>query len=189
MTKITTAPITSDRWDDVVAVFGRRGRDPTWCWCQRFMDTPPGLTNREALRIEVTSAPTPPGVIAYVDGTPAGWSRVMPRNELHGIQRNSALRRVLDDDPDVWWITCFSVDPKHRSLGVATALLDAAVRFAADHGGSALEGHPVDVDALQADRPSPASLFTGTMRTFVASGFREIGRTYPSRPVMRCDLH
>jgi hypothetical protein len=22
----------------VVAVFGRRGNDPGWCWCRRFLD-------------------------------------------------------------------------------------------------------------------------------------------------------
>ncbi|MDT4912451.1 MAG: hypothetical protein QOC66_1579, partial [Pseudonocardiales bacterium] len=36
--------------------------------------------------------------------------------------------------------------------------------------------------------PSPSALFTGTLSMFQAAGFREIGRTYPSRPVMRKDL-
>ena len=49
-------------------------------------------------------------------------------------------------------------------------------------------GHPVDTNALKADRVSGSALFTGTMRTFLACGFHEIGRTYPSRPVMRRDL-
>ena len=189
---IRTRPATPERWDDIVTVFGRRGNDPDWCWCQRFMEPPIDGTRltcpRDALRDEVQSASVPPGVLAYIDETPVGWSRVMPRSRVPLVQRNRALRRVLDDDPGTWWITCFAVDRRHRSIGVATALLNAAVAHAARHGATALEGHPVDTGSLQAERVNAAALFTGTMRTFVACGFHEIGRTYPSRPVMRVDL-
>lgn len=189
---ITTSLATSDVWDDVVAAFGRRGADPNWCWCQRFLeprlDDARASSNRDALRLEIEGASVPPGIVAYVDRTPAGWSRVMPRAGVALVLRNRALRRILDDDPRAWWITCFAVDRRYRGMGVATALLDAAVRHARDHGATALEGHPVDTDALQAERVGASALFTGTMRTFLTSGFREIGRTYPSRPVMRLDL-
>jgi GNAT superfamily N-acetyltransferase len=186
---ISTLPATPERWDDIVTVFGRRGSDPDWCWCQRFMEPALGGTtpssNRDELQREIESAEVPPGVLAYVDGTPVGWSRVMPRAGVPLVQRNRALRRILDDDPGVWWITCFAVDRWHRSIGVATALLDGAVAHASRHGATALEGHPVDADALKAEHVGASALFTGTMRTFIASGFHEIGRTYPSRPVMR----
>lgn len=192
MVTVHTLPATPERRDHLVAVFGRRGDDPGWCWCQRFMKPPDDGTtltdNRDALRAEVRSAAVPPGVLAYVDGTPAGWARVMPRLAVALVQRNRALRRILDDDVGVWWITCFAVDRRHRSIGVARALLDAAVAHAGHHGATAIEGHPVDTDALESDRVSASALFTGTMRTFLACGFHEIGRTYPSRPVMRRDL-
>jgi len=192
MVTIHTLPATPERWDDVIAAFGRRGDDPGWCWCRRFMDPPAGsggpTDNRAALHEEIESASVPPGVLAYVDDTPAGWSRVMPRASVPLVNRNGALRRVLDDDAGAWWITCFAVHRRHRSIGVATALLDAAVALAEHHGATALEGHPVDTDALKADHVSGSALFTGTMRTFVAAGFHEIGRTYPSRPVMRRDF-
>ena len=189
---IVTAPATSSRWDDVVTVFGRRGEDPVWCWCRRFLD-PPGdarnaADNRVALRGEISTAAVAPGLIAYVDAAPAGWTRVMPRNELPGVIANRALRRVLTDDPGAWWVTCFAVDRRFRSMGVARSLLDAAVAHAAEHGATAVEGHPVDVEALQAERTSGSALFTGTMRLFLAAGFTEIGRTYRSRPVMRLEL-
>ena len=64
----------------------------------------------------------------------------------------------------------------------------SAVQHASDHGATALEGHPVDTGALAAERVGASALFTGMMQTFLASGFHEIGRTYPSRPVMRRDL-
>lgn len=189
---IHTLPATPERWDDIVTVFGQRGNDPGWCWCQRFREPPldrvTASSNRDALHDEIQSATVPPGVLAYVDAAPAGWARVMPRFAVPLVQRNRALRRILDADPGVWWITCFVVDRRHRSIGVATTLLDAAVAHAARHSATALEGHPVDTDALQAVRVNASALFTGTMRTFVACGFHEIGRTYPSRPVMRRNL-
>lgn len=183
MVTISTLPATPERWDDLVAVFGRRGDDPGWCWCQRFMK--PSTDNRESLCSEVRSSSVPPGVLAFVDGTPAGWSRVMPRVAVPLVQRNRALRRVLADEAGAWWITCFAVDRRYRPIGVGKALLGAAVAHAAHHGATAIEGHPVDTDALEASRVGASALFTGTMRTFLACGFREIGRTYPSRPVMR----
>jgi len=101
---------------------------------------------------------------------------------------NRALRRVLTDDDGAWWVTCFAVQRRFRRIGVAGALLDAAVAHARQQGATAVEGHPVDTDALQAARVSGSALFTGTMQLFVAAGFSEIGRAYPSRPVMHLNL-
>jgi GNAT superfamily N-acetyltransferase len=137
------------------------------------------------MRHEIADATTPPGLIAYVNDDPAGWTRVGRRSDLPLVESNRALARVLDPDPDAWWVACFAIDSRHRKSGVATALLGAAVDFARDHGATRVEGHPVDVDALKADRVSGSALFTGTMALFLDAGFHEVARTFPSRPVMR----
>src|SRR4029450_5566105 len=72
-------PATPERWNDLVTVFGRRGKDPSWCWCQLFLRRsevgPAGsANNRIALQQEIRDAGVPPGVIAYVDDRPVGWS-------------------------------------------------------------------------------------------------------------------
>ena len=85
----------------------------------------------------------------------------------------------------MWWVTCFVVDSRHRRSGVGSALLQAAVTFAGEHGARAVEGHPVDVAALKAARVGGSALYTGTVAMFAAAGFVEVARTYPSRPVMR----
>ena len=185
--RIRVETAAADRWSDVVAAFGGRAATPDSCWCQRFRthDQP---SNRDELHREIEAADVPVGLVAYVDGHPAGWSRVVPRLTLPGVVRNRAVKRLLDDDPAVWWVTCFAVRREHRHAGVGTALLVAAVEHARRHGASAIEGHPVDVPRLRAATVSGSALFTGTLAMFEAAGFHEIGRTYPSRPVMRLEL-
>ncbi len=172
----TTEPATPERWSDVVLAFGNRGKDPEWCWCRRFLaeaeDDLVPVSNRRALEIEILNADIAPGIIAYVGGDPVGWTRIMPRAALPGVRRNRALRRMLVDDPDAWWVACFAVNQHHRRAGVAASLLEAAVDHARLNGASAVEGHPVDTNALKADKVSGSALFTGTMATFVAAGSR-----------------
>jgi GNAT superfamily N-acetyltransferase len=190
---VQVRPATPDRWGDLVRVFGRRGEDPSWCWCQTFLapaaDTAaarePAPDNRGALRREIAQATLPPGLIAYAGDHPVGWARVGPRSGFPGVSCNRALAKVLTEDPGAWWVTCFAVDSHYRRSGVGSALLKAAVVFAREHGATAVEGHPVDVAALSAARVNGSAIYTGTMAMFSAAGFSEIGRTYPTRPVMR----
>lgn len=190
---VQVCPATPDRWSDLVRVFGRRGGDPSWCWCQTFLAPAAGAAaarepapdNRGALRREIAQATRPPGLIAYAGDHPVGWARVGPRSGFPGVSCNRALAKVLTEDPGAWWVTCFAVDSHHRRSGVGSALLKAAVEFAREHGATAIEGHPVDVAALSAARVNGPAIYTGTMAMFSAAGFSEIGRTYPTRPVMR----
>src|SRR3954447_7746997 len=200
---IEVYPVTAERWDDVVKVFGRRGQDPSWCWCRRFLRSPVPTSpapvnspdNRGALRNEIAEAAIPPGLLAYVAGRPVGWTRVGPRSGLAGVGGNRALARVLAGDlseraeDGVWWVACFAVESQHRRAGVGSALLVAAVDYARRHGATAVEGHPVDATALSAARVTGSAIFTGTVSMFAAAGFTEVTRTYRTRPVMRLRLH
>ena len=190
---IDVRPVTHRQWDDVVVAFGRRGDDPSWCWCRRFLAPPADQValpraerdNRAALREEISGSPVPPGLVAYVEGRPVGWTRVGLRDGFPGVIGNRALARLLEPDPGAWWVTCFAVSPGGRGQGVGTALLRAAVHHARQHNATCVEGHPVDVARLKGGRASPSAIFTGTLAMFVAAGFQEVGRTYASRPVMR----
>jgi GNAT superfamily N-acetyltransferase len=189
--RVSVRPATADHWSDLVEVFGRRGDDPGWCWCQLFLRAPTErqsvpADNRAALHAEITRAAIPPGLIAYVDDHPAGCTRLGPRLGFPGVNSNKSLARVLEGDGTrTWWVTCFAVARPYRGTGVASALLQAAVEFARDQGAAAVEGHPVDVAGLRADRVAASALYTGTKALFVAAGFVEVARTYPTRPVMR----
>jgi GNAT superfamily N-acetyltransferase len=174
-------------------VFGRRGEDPSWCWCRLFFRSTtcesavsgPTADNRTVLRQEITHAAVPPGLLAYLDDEPVGWTRVGPRSDFPRLSSNSALAKVLTEDPGVWWVICFVVNSRHRRSGVGSTLLKAAVEFAREHGATAVEGHPVHVAALSASHVGGSAIFTGTVAMFSAAGFTEVARTFPTRPVMR----
>jgi GNAT superfamily N-acetyltransferase len=185
--------LTPARFGDVVELFGTRG-DPSWCWCQFFLTTGRGYTrsadeNREALRAQAAGRPRP-ALLAYSAGQPVGWVQVGPRPTYPRVCGNRALRQVAGDDiddPGVWAVTCFVVKVGHRRRGLAGALLGAAVTAARDAGAHTIEGHPVDVEA-RGGKASSADLYHGTLTTFVAAGFVEVGRTGPGRPVVRLTL-
>ena len=183
MTTLRVLPATAENWPQLGRVFGPRQNDPTSCWCQRFLrhEEP---DNRSALKREVHEQLVPIGLLAHHADDVVGWTRVVPRSTLPGITKNRALARILDDDPDAWWVTCFVVRREHRGNGVGAALLEAAVDWAAQHGASVLDGHPVDTHGL-ASTPPPSAIFTGTLGMFQQAGFTEIGRTCRTRPVMR----
>jgi GNAT superfamily N-acetyltransferase len=191
MSRISIRPATAERWEDVVSVFGRRGQSPSWCWCRTFLE--PGAPidgeghpdNRAALAQEVAFGAVPPGLIAYLDERPVGWSRVGPRYLFPGVTTNRTLAPTLTDDPDAWWVTCISTQPQARGLGVGRALLHADLEHARAHGASSVEGYPVDVANLTAKRVGASALYTGTLRLFESAGFTEVARPSPTRPLMR----
>jgi GNAT superfamily N-acetyltransferase len=176
-------PLTPDRWDDLETLFGPNGAY-SGCWCMWWRQTGrefsanAGAGNRAGFAGTVASG-AEPGLLAYVDGKPAGWCAVSPRAELGRVLRSPALK-PLEDQPGVWAISCFYVRRGHRGTGVARALLPAAVEFAAARGAEAVEAYPVDVS-----RPVPAAeAYTGTLPMFIEAGFHIVEPRRPGRRVL-----
>ena len=183
MASALVVPATANRWPEMGQVFGPREKDPASCWCQRFRRHEE-TDNRGALFREVRESEVPIGLLAYRGQEVVGWTRVVPRSTLPGITENRALVRILDEDPDAWWVSCVVVRREHRGNGIGVTLLKAAVDWAAQHGASVIDGHPADTHGL-AGHASPSAVFTGTLAMFQQAGFTEIGRTYRTRPVVR----
>jgi GNAT superfamily N-acetyltransferase len=188
-------PVRPDCWAALTEVFGERG-DPAHCWCQWYRLDRPGYRattverRRAALYDQVSGAGPPPGVMAWLDGAPVGWCAAAPRPGYARLRAGTVLRSaqvVADlDDPRIWAVTCFVVRRAARRQRVATALLDGAVALAGKHGATAVEAYPVDLAARR--QTSSAELFHGALSTFLAAGFRELGRSSPARPVVRREL-
>jgi GNAT superfamily N-acetyltransferase len=187
------APLTPDRLADLAALFGQGG-DPRFCWCSwyrvRSMDfgSATAEANRRVLERAVGTTGAEgrsPGLIAYRDGEAIGWVSLGPREDFERLQQSRVLG-PLDDRP-VWSIVCFVVAKHARGQGVARALLDAAIVYAAEHGATLLEAYPAETGG---GRVSAAQAFKGTVPMFAAAGFevverRRANRASAPRPIVR----
>lgn len=179
---------TPERWSDVAAVMGSRG-DPSHCWCQFFRlrgrqwANATREENRTALRAQVCDSSLPPGVLAYRDDEPVGWSAVAPKGDYPRLLASPVTRGATEG---TWSVTCFVVRVGHRRGGVGTALLPGALELARSHGATAVEAYPVDPAARKSI--SAAELFHGPLSLFLAAGFTEVRRPSPGRAVVRLEL-
>lgn len=178
-------PLTPDRWDDMADLFGPHGAS-SGCWCMWWRVSAKEFeagndANRERFRAIVEGGEFPPGLLAYdEDGRAVGWVAVAPRSEFGRIERSRDLRF---DDTSAWSVNCFYIRTGRRGQGVGSALLDAAVAFAARHGAEVVEGYAVDPGRRTF---ANAEAYTGTVAMFEAAGFAEAFRRKPtSRVVMR----
>lgn len=184
MVEITTRPATMREWDAVQAAL-TGGGDGQSCQCMwpllpnaewRTTTVP---EREEMLRREIRQGP-PPGLVAFVDGAPAGWIRVGPKPAQRRLARSrvATLSPEPPEDDSVWAITCFSVRTEHRGLGLNAALLAAALDYARERGARVLEAYPIDNTVT---KPTSNALYVGALTTFLAAGFAVLARPTPTR--------
>ena len=168
-------PLTPDRWRDLAERFNTAAvTRHCWCMWPRMADDyrqNSDVRNRRAMKRLVDTAKTPPGVLAYVAGTPAGWCAVAPRDHYPKLDRSRATKAF--DDQLVWSVVCFFIRRGMRGNRLMQALLRAAVDVAAAHGATIVEGYPVE------DRGDP---FHGVASVFRTAGFEEVARRVSNRP-------
>ena len=182
-------PVTADRWPDLERLFsasaGESLGNPSRCWCMewRMRDHEQwirqaragGAANR-AMQQDRVLAGDVPGIIAYVDGAPAGWCSVSPRSGLVGMHEGGAFRNPLRTD--VWSIICFYVPETHRGQGIMKGLVAEALRYALERGAAIVEGYPTTPEANDDGAG-------GTVLAFTAAGFTEVATIGQHQRVMR----
>jgi GNAT superfamily N-acetyltransferase len=134
-----------------------------------------GDVNRDKMRRHIDGGNIP-GIIAYVDGEPAGWCSVSPRPALIGLESAGRYRNFADDS--VWVVLCFYVPETHRGQGLMLRLLESAREYAASSGARVLEGYPPEA-AFAEDGAG------GTIEIFRKAGFAEVARVGEHSAVMR----
>lgn len=198
---VRTVPAHEASWDDLQAILtGTASR----CQCtrQRLGDREwyalpveqRATVLREAVGCDERSPlgsrePTrTAGVVAYLDGEPAGWAAVDARpafRRLRGSPVPWAGRHEDADDASVWAVACLIVRRGFRSRGITYDLVAAAVEHARERGARAIEGYPLVTEG------SPViwdELSVGPMGPFIAAGFREVSQPTKRRRVMRLEL-
>jgi GNAT superfamily N-acetyltransferase len=191
-------PANEASWQDLQAILGARGAGYR-CQCQRyklryresFGSFP--VEERAARLREQTDCGNPAsdttsGLVAYLDGEPAGWCAVEPRTDYEGLVRNANRaawvgRQEDKSDATVWAVTCFYTRAGYRRQGISRALAKAAVDFARDRGARVLESYPISTTDVIAEE-----LHVGTVGVFADAGFVEVHRPSLRRVVMRIEL-
>lgn len=168
-------PASADRLQDVVRVIG--GAHEQACLCQywRMTSGEYGRASHEtrlaALRAQLDETP-PAGMLAYVEGEPAGWLGFAPRERAGRLRRSRTIPAI--DDVPVWALYCFTVRSGYRRQGVAAALLAGLIEYAREQGAPALEAYPVDTGGA---RIHGAAAYVGTTAMFERAGFRRVVET------------
>jgi GNAT superfamily N-acetyltransferase len=177
-------PLTKERWSDFVALFGKRGAYGG-CWCMWWRETRSEFDRNQgdgnqALMKEIVISGKVPGILAYIDGQPAGWCSVAPRQDYGSLNRSRVLKPI-DDEP-VWSIVCFFVVKSFRGMSLSEKLIKAAVTYVAENGGRILEAYPT---VPRGKRLSTISTFMGFPAVFEQAGFIQVARPSEARMIMR----
>jgi GNAT superfamily N-acetyltransferase len=134
-------------------------------------------------------ARTTSGLVAYLDGEPAGWCAVEPRTAYARLLRTRVpwIDRAEDKtDAGVWAVTCFVTRTGFRRRGISRALAQASVDFARSRGARAIEGYPMITQPGQA--VTWGELYVGSRSIFADAGFAEVSRPTRRRVVTRIDF-
>lgn len=128
------------------------------------------------------------GIVAYVEGEPAGWAAVDARSafrRLRGSLVPWAGRHEDKDDDTVWAIACLVVRRGFRGTGLTYPLVAAAVEHARVRGASAVEGYPLITGGAPIIWDE---LNVGPVGPFNAAGFTQVTHPTKRRVVMRREL-
>src|SRR6185437_491530 len=102
---VTVRPVSEELFDDVQTVFGNRGQAAR-CQCSSYRmgwydqhsDNVQG--RRELLKDQVIEGH---GLLAYLDGEPAGWCSMAPRRDYRYLRQTAWKGRTEDkDDANIW---------------------------------------------------------------------------------------
>src|SRR5262249_24108687 len=123
--QLSIVPANQASWDDITAIFATS--DPGQCQCQRYKvigwiwrdSTLPERTValRTQTACDVPDADTTSGLVAYVDGEPAGWVAVEPRTAYPKLRTTRIPwtgRSEDKDDDSVWTVSCLVVRKGYR---------------------------------------------------------------------------
>lgn len=176
-------PLTPERWDDLVRLFGPRGAC-AGCWCMFWRMKKPdfvkgsGEPNKRALK-KLVNKGAPTGILAYLGADPIGWCAIAPRHDLIKLELHRTLKRI--DDWPVWSIVCLFVAKEFRQKGASVALIKAAAEWAQAQGANIVEAYPTEPGKKL---PDPF-VYTGIASAFRKAGFKEVARPARTRPIFR----
>ncbi|MGW4398531.1 GNAT family N-acetyltransferase [Amycolatopsis nivea] len=176
-------PLSAETWPLFERLFGPGGVQGG-CWCTFFRLSNPDYKaagrdgRKEHVRSEARDG-KPLGLLGIVDGEPLGWVAVSPRKDNPRLARSRVMASA--EPGAVWSVTCFYIHRRGRRRGLASALLRAAVDYAAEQGAETVEGYPVEVGP----RSTSSDLYHGTTGMFADAGFEVVEKRGVARALVR----
>ena len=154
---------------------------PGWIWRDTTQE------QRDAALLEQTGCGTDgptSGLIGYLDGEPAGWVAVEPRENYPRVwSRKKSWMRLDPELVGVWSVTCFVIRKGFRRQGLMYELAAATVEYGRQVGARVLEGYPTE--------PSPGKTViwdeasVGLLQVFLDSGYEAVASPTLRRRVVR----
>ncbi|MEQ1768739.1 MAG: GNAT family N-acetyltransferase [Devosia sp.] len=172
--------MTKARWRDFDALFSAPG-GPSYCWCMAWRaqgeeKKAPGPKRKPMMLARVNKG-IPVGLVGYLDGEPAAWVSIAPRDSYRGDLGGPAA----EAGENIWSLACMYVPRRRRGSGFGAQLIGGAIAYAKKRGATVLEAYPVDPD-------SPSYRFMGFVPAYERLGFKTVGQAGSRRHVMRLAL-
>ncbi|QYJ03325.1 GNAT family N-acetyltransferase [Nocardioides panacisoli] len=190
MPGFTWLPANEAAPEHVEAVFATGGahkcrcqalKVPGWIWRDTTQE------ERDAAQLQQAacgSAGPTSGLVGYVDGEPAGWVAVEPRENYPRVwSRKQAWMRMDPDLEGVWSVTCFVVRQQHRRSGLTYELAAASVEYGERVGAHVLEGYPIEPPPGGSATWDEASV--GLLHVFTDAGYEVVASPTLRRRVVR----
>ena len=170
---IEVRPLSPDLLADYVEYFDKTAfsDNPDWagCYCYYYLvdrredwDARSGEENRLAVS-ELISRGEMHGYLAYLDGGVVGWCHAGPKTYFPAFASDEDLTDA--DLAATGSIACFNVAPGRRRLGIATALLEAAIAGLAGLGMTVAEAYPREGASTDAGH------YHGPLEMYLRAGF------------------
>ena len=176
----TTNELSPKTWEDFERLFRKPGE---WSNCQCMWFHREGPRRKEEQRLpskerneknfqaqrNLVESGRSHGILVYSEGEPIGWCQYGRREELPRIDNRPDYRKLFLDSggKELWRITCFCVDKKHRNHGVASIGLGAAVSSIRKQGGGLVEAYPTT-------HKTTLTAHRGTVSMFENEGFDKV---------------
>lgn len=187
MTRLRIKDLTPELWPAFEELFGGNGACGG-CWCMTWRiekgerwDDVKGSPAKKRMKALITDGKAQ-GALAFAGDEPVGWCSYGPRSDYPRLDRARTLACV--DAERVWSLPCFFIKRGWRGQGVATALLEHALKALRKRGVQIAEGYPVKQKSPGAKIPD-AFAWTGTRSLFESCGFQLVGSPDTAKLRMR----
>ena len=173
--RYTIRPLDGSTWAAFAELAQRNNGVYGGCWCMAYhpeVSRTDAAQNRAGKERRVQEGRAHAALVLDENGAAQGWCQYGSPAELPGIKH----KREYDKDPPPlpdWRITCFFVDKKHHSQGIARAALEGALDQIAQLGGGLVEAISEVTTGRQAQG---RFLFSATVELFEQNGFTRVRR-------------